>query len=685
MSAALWPALLFVAIAWPSRALGLLDGLPLNGRTEALLFGVVVPALVWFDRRSLQRAPMRIAIVALLAVKLSGLLLTPQGLCARFSTTAPFVGETHTIPISEPEGWLRSWDVRANWRDRTPACTAIVDRAYPNTRSFPAWFVNLLDSIRPGRTDLKLDLNGYVTVRESGVFSLPVGDGMRFDGSIGDTVLDGSMSPISVPLTAGAHAIALHASLTGDQWQLQPRWNDADAWSAATFTTAAPGSLDRAASIVGGATTVIGGLLIAMWLFFAIEPWRAERALLAWSVVASAAFAIAATMPSVERIASIALIAAAAIPVAHRHRNLRAAFLLIGAPWLAFFAVRAIPEFGLFTGYSHDDWLAYQVAGYRIFMGGYWLEGGNAAFDYQPLYRWISGALHFVFGDSSAGEIIVDAASLLCGSLLAFSIVKAVAGFRWGVAAGAAVLMTFATGTTWYFVGRGLSETVASGFGFAAGFLLLRGRLARPTSIVAAGVCAGLMFYTRMNFLIIAAAMAALLMPLRIPTVPARVIEFIRQRARIRLVVGYASVIATSVVLFMTRTWWFTGHFSALYGTSLKNNDIGLRWNTVADAAVWSRIRHSIGSLILMNEPPQFDARAIFVIAGTVFVVLAAIQVPVLRKLPASLVLVTLATMISAFFVHTHNYPGRMSIPLVPFACASAVAGAWLVTAGRAS
>ena len=62
---------------------------------------------------------MRVAIGSLLALKIAGLALTPQGLCARFSTSAPFVGETHTIPIDEPEGWLRSWDVRADWREQT--------------------------------------------------------------------------------------------------------------------------------------------------------------------------------------------------------------------------------------------------------------------------------------------------------------------------------------------------------------------------------------------------------------------------------------------------------------------------------------------------------------------------------------------------------------------------------------
>ena len=50
---------------------------------------------------------------------------------------------------------------------------------------------------------------------------------------------------------------------------------------------------------------------------------------------------------------------------------------------------RAFAEIGAFTSYSPDDWLAYQVAGYRIFMDGYWLEGGTPTFDYQPLYRWI--------------------------------------------------------------------------------------------------------------------------------------------------------------------------------------------------------------------------------------------------------------------------------------------------------
>ncbi|HWI17846.1 MAG TPA: glycosyltransferase family 39 protein, partial [Vicinamibacterales bacterium] len=361
-----------------------------------------------------------------------------------------------------------------------------------------------------------------------------------------------------------------------------------------------------------------------------------------------------------------------------------AAFLLVGVPWLAFFAVHAIPTIGMVTSYSHDDWLAYQVAAYRIYMHGYWLEGGNLAFDYQPLYRWIAGAIHVVFGDSSAGEIFTDASALLVGALVAFALVKSVAGFKWATAAAAAVLATYAAGTTWHFIGRGLSEIAGAGFGFLAAFFLLRGRLGRQRSLAAAGVFAGLMFYTRLNFLIAGASLVALLLATRTP-VFAPALARAALRFRVRLGVAYAALMGLSVALFMTRTWWYTGQFSVLYGTSLKNNDLGLRADTMFDLQVWQRIRHSLASLVFMNEPPQFDSRAVIVALGTIAIALAALQVPVFRRMPASITLVMIGMFASTFFVHTHNYPGRMTIPMVPFACAAAVIGARLVTGQVAS
>ena len=109
--------------------------------------------------------------------------------------------------------------------------------------------------------------------------------------------------------------------------------------------------------------------------------------------------------------------------------------------------VIARPGRPLLTAYSVDDWLAYQIAGYRIYMNGNWLEGGTPAFDYQMLYRWITGGLHLVFGDSSVGEIYWDASSLLIGALLAFHLAHRHAGFQWGIAAAALMLATMTLST----------------------------------------------------------------------------------------------------------------------------------------------------------------------------------------------------------------------------------------------
>ena len=675
----LWSALTVIAVLWPARALGAIDGLPLNGGFEALLVGLVLPTLWWFDRDVLQRRWFHAIVVALLVVKSAGLLLTPQGLCARFFTTAPLIGETHTIPIEEPGGWLRSWDVRADWRAETPRCTAIVDRPYRSAAEFPAWFLNLLDPVRPGRKDLALALTGYVRVPGAGSFTMQAGDDMRIDGSIGTAAVaaNGGES-IAAPLPEGTHPIDLRVKLTGERWQLDPQWNGSDAWDVVTFTTAQDGSYDRVARAVSFATTALSLLLAGAWASVTLIKWRHERALLAWSAVASVVLSLVALDPRLARLAPVILIGALFVPVLSPHRNLRGAFLLLGVPWLVFFATRATESIGRFTAYSHDDWLAYQVAGYRIFMNGYWLEAGSPTFDYQPLYRWISGALHLVFGDSSVGEIFVDAAALLSGGLLAFWLAKSVGGFRYGLFAGAITLVTFAAGTPWYFVGRGLSETVGAGFAFLASFFLLKARLDRTRAVAMAALFGVLTFYTRLNYLIFAVTLVALLLPMRIGSTVGE-IRHALHRLRRRPAAIYTGSLVAAVLLFMTRTWWYTGHFDLFYGTSLKNNDVGLRFSTLASAEQWQRIGHSLSSLLWMNEPPAFDPRALIVAAGAVVVILAALQVPMLRRVPAAIVLVTAGAFAAGFVVHTHNYPGRMSIPLVPFAAAAAAAGAHYV------
>ena len=65
---------------------------------------------------------------------------------------------------------------------------------------------------------------------------------------------------------------------------------------------------------------------------------------------------------------------------------------------------------------------------------------------------------------------------------------------------------------------------------------------------------------------------------------------------------------------------------------------------------------------------------------GALLAVGALMQIPRLKQLPAPIALVCVAAAVGALFVHTHNYPGRMSVHLVPFAAAMTTCGTVLLT-----
>jgi hypothetical protein len=684
MSALVWTVLAAAALYWPGRTLSILDGLPLNGIADAVVLGVVVPLLWVVHRQFLDKRWVRVALIALLGVKLAGsALLAQEGLCARFSTEAPFRTEVLTIPIEEPRGTLRSWDVRADWQSDAPSCTAIFDRPYATLSAFPAWFLNLIDFDKAPR-NIRMGVSGVLRVADSGRFAIDLDKGMNVSGEIGSqTVTAANGTPVAVTLEPGTHRIALHATLTGDRWRFAPTWNGRNAWSAAWLTVGDVRAIDRwLAPIVRFSTVALVAILVGFWGSSFLSLYRESPMAVAWCAAASVALAATAAAGSFGRFAGLGLIAAPVVPIAAAHRTWRGAMLLVGVPWFAFFVAQSFAQIGHVSVYSVDDWLAYQAAGYRIFMNGFWLEGGSRVFDYQPLYRWISGALHLVFGDSSVGEVYWDAACLCAGGFVAYRIVSAIAGFEWAIGAAAVTLGTFTLGTIWYFVGRGLSEIAAAGFAFFAALRLLPGGDRERAVAVSAGLMATLMFYARLNHLLFAPALIALVVPADVPAAWRRVAQAIR-RIDWRPAAAYLATFAAGVALFALRTWWYTGQFSILYGTSLRHNDTGLRLTTIASPDVWGRIAHSVSALVWMNEPPHADPRALVVVAGMVIAVLALLQIPFAKRLPFSVVAVTAGAAAGSLFAHTHNYPGRMSIHLVPFAVATAVVAATAVMFAR--
>jgi hypothetical protein len=629
-----WLALAATAVLWPSRFIGPLDGIPLDGKSEALVIGLALPALWWLTRGRPLSSAARAAIVGLIVWKAAtGVAAQQQGLCARTTMTGPLSGTAMTMRIEEPHGFLRSWDVRADLWAEQPACTAILTRPVRTLQDFPAWFVNVTDQI-VGKRDFTIDIRGFAT--ESGQV---------------------------VPITQSI-------AVTGEALHYEPDVNGEPLFGSALTTVDRPGAIDRA---LGAWAWLVSPLLCAALVsslaLAVVRRFRGELALWLW-VAAASIVAVLLAQPAAgtwSRLAGLVALGAAAIPVHARARNLTGAFLLLGIPWLAFFAARSFDQIGRFSIFSTDDWLAYQAAGYRIYVNGFWIEGGTPTFDYQPLYRWITGFLHLLFGDSSVGELYWDAACLLIGALLAFQLVRATAGFRWGLVAGGATLATFLVGTPWYFVGRGLSEIAAAGFAFLAMLFLLRAKIGGMRWVAAATAMAILMFLSRLNHLLWVALLPAMLISLRVPASWRAIAGALPAPRALAL---YATGFIAALLLFMTRTWYYTGDFSLFQGTSLRHNDTGLRPWTLLDGEAWSRVAHSLAAFAWMNEPPRPDPRAIVMAAGVVIGAAAVFQVPIARRLPAALVLAAAGAAAGAFFAHAHGYPGRFSIHAVPLASA---------------
>ena len=635
---AFWFVLMLAGVWWPSRFLGPLDGAPLDAQAEAILLGLAIPWLFWLGRDACRTRGFRAAVVLLLAWKvMTFAVATQQGLCATVRAPQPLSGEAFDIRIDEPNGFLRSWDLRADlWADE-PRCTAILTRPMRAESEFPAWFINFSALMIP-RQDLAMTVHGVFTAA------------------------DGRRHPVEFSQRLGPSGA----------WNFAPQVNGASIWTLPLLTIAEPTALDRALAPWAWLPAPALCLVIAALLVFAsLRPLLTNMTALAWIVIGSSAGVALATarLLWIQRLIGVLVLGAVAVRVPSSQRTPSTVTWLIGAPWLAFFAAWSLPSIGRLTPYSTDDWLAYQIAGYRIYMNGKWIEGGTLAFNYQALYRWITGALHLIFGDSSVGEIYWDASCLLVGALLAYQLTRSRASFAWGLGAAAMTMATLTIATPWYIIGRGLSEISAAGFAFAAMACLIRARSGQLRFAIGAAVCGALAFYARQNHLLWVPCFIFLLLPDDVAA-DVRSLRDGWRRLPWKPAAVYLAGFALAVVAFMARTWYFTGVFSLFHGTSLRNNDTGLRpWHFI-DAAVWSKVAHSLAGLIFMNEPPHADARSVVIVAGVIVGLVALLQLPLSRSIPAGLLIVAIVSVIPAFLVHSHGYPGRFTVHLIPFASA---------------
>jgi hypothetical protein len=678
----LWGALAALALLWPDRISGFLDGVPLDRALEAIAIGALFPIVWALHPQFLLTRFARGCIVALLLWKAAaGALLVQDGWCVRFDPDFPYAKNATGRP--------HAWDLRADWRSADPACSAVMTRSYHELAEFPAWFFNLPPASdswpsateRPPGARVGMSVRGFLHARDAGV--------LRID-TRGDTATvmqaDGRAFESETPLAPGLHVIAIDTVMTGDDWRMVPLWNGSDTlWSSVSTTVSYPSPFNLAVRPwVRWLPLAIASVLLLAWAGSALRR-IGHAPILGWAGGMSIAIAglILSDHVNAARWVVGALIAGVFVPVPPRLRNTSGAFVMVGVPWAVFILASCAWAAGRWVLYEvgHDYWL-YQRFAYRIVMQGYWLEGGSETFYFQPFYRWIVGLLHMAFGDSSIGEWFWDGTCLLAGSLLAFRIARAFAGFRWGLVAAVLPLAMMLLGTASHLIGRGLGEISSAGLVSLAALNLMASRR-RVMPAVVSGLLATAAFYTRLNNLFIAGGVGLFALSLHVPVRPIPRLPMWRARVSWRSLLAFAAALSGGLLFFAWRTWHYTGVFSLFHGTQRSVVSV-LVWQPGATiGAGLQRLAHSVMMVLTVNDPPRLDVFALPVLTGAAAAVLSIAGVPRLRTLPLPAVLFFFAGIASAFVAFGWAYTGRFSVHIMPVTSALAVCAAASLCRGR--
>ena len=683
-STGLWGCAAVAVLLWPDHLSGRLDGAPLDRVAEAVLAGLVAPVLWWLHPAYLRHRLVRVVIVALIVGKIGASLLARDGWCVQFDTPKPFVNDSI--------GRIHTWDVRADWRSTTPQCSAILARPYREFKEFPVWFFNLPPTDnnpptaddRPPYAALDMTVAGYLQADEPGELIIETGETMQTTLVVdGVGIESAGPSRHQVSLERGRHFIQVKSHLTGNRWTFVPLWNGSPIGGSG-FATATPTAVSTLDARVRGPLALV--IQIAMWALVLgwiaawLWSWR-DPITLAFALLASLILAYLGTPPAdfvmspLTRWSITALGLAAFLGVPPAQRTLKGAFVLIGIPWLAFVTAVHASHIGRFSLYAGgDDMWMFQRFAYRIYLQGYWLQGGEATFWFQPFDRWSAGALHLIFGDSSMGEVWWDAICVLVWALFAYQAAAIAFGFRWGIAAAVLCLTIVMHGPAWLFIGIGLSDIASAGFIYLAALVIMsaraRGGIPIATAI-GAGVLAAIGFYTRLNNLPMAFAASAF--GLSLAVTPR---HWWRPQAwwpsvSWNALFGVAGVVASAMLLFTIRTYHYTGVFSMLHGTTWGNHVL---WRSDQPAA--DNLAGMLSSLMMVltfNDPPRFAIYALPLLLGAAVAVAAMLNVKVFREVPLALAAFFLVACSGALAARGVAYAGRFSVHLAGAGCALTV------------
>jgi hypothetical protein len=341
---------------------------------------------------------------------------------------------------------------------------------------------------------------------------------------------------------------------------------------------------------------------------------------------------------------------------------------VLGPGTLAWFLWLYGPAAGAMTLYSRgDDWLTYQVLARHIFLKGDWWDAAHGVWYSQPLYRYIVGVLHALFGQSPAAQNMLDVWSAL-GSASLLAALAGGLGTRPVLALLAAwlYLLPEFLGPFRFHIGRGLQEHLAMLFMMLTALAVARWSHLGLGGAMLAGLVAALGYWVRQDHLGVLAGLGVLC----VEPVPGGFVQawtgWLRSLwGRRAWLAVYLGVLALALVAVAARNWWFGGIFTL-------NDPSNLRFLTGMSA---KGVALNFEMLLLATETdPSWVAWVL--IPGTLLGLTALVwRRSWLARYPLGLGICLLGLLVPYLLVKISAYPPRFSLHLLPLAALSLALG----------
>ena len=343
-------------------------------------------------------------------------------------------------------------------------------------------------------------------------------------------------------------------------------------------------------------------------------------------------------------------------------------FLLFGPAMLFFFVNKWWSIIGQWKIWgSGNDWTTYQSFARKIIVEGDWLGAGEGVFTMMPLYRYIVGIYHLLFGQSAFVQHMADVWCVLGATII---IVAFAMKFR------ISPLLVFIASITYlsinlisafrYHIGKGLVENHAMIFIMLAAWLLYRAREGGAMRLTLATLFGILGYWTRQDHLGVVAGLAFLVLePVEGPTGGWKG-YWGRFQLQWRNFVIYWGLGISSVLAVCFRNWWLGGAFypsdknAAIYAISAQGSPLTSSVYTILAANAWP-------------NPPSIML-SIVLTSGTILALIALMWRPKsLIDFPISLGIIIIGLFGPYAFLWFGGYPPRFSIHLLPLAVISLI------------